>query len=213
MKLDSSAFLADPELIDALEKRSTAISCGGDRVLFRQGDIPQGLYILDLGELTLTVTSPKGEQLISIPGPRRLIVGPAGTHRRRTLHAHGHRPRWRPPQLCHPRRIHQLHADQPASLPQDSSSPRSRGSLRPPRLVKPLGHLCGLGAHPGRCLSEQPDSPWRAADPMTPTRTSGNDWVPHPWRDSFAPRVDTTNPNRSPFIRGIWTRAGKLRRQ
>ena len=70
MKLDSSAFLADPELIDALEKRSTAISCGGDRVLFRQGDIPQGLYILDLGELTLTMTSPKGEQLIpSRPPP------------------------------------------------------------------------------------------------------------------------------------------------
>jgi CRP-like cAMP-binding protein len=78
MKLDSSAFLADPELIDALEKRSTAISCGGDRVLFRQGDIPQGLYILDLGELTLTMTSPKGEQLISIQAPAGSLLGLPG---------------------------------------------------------------------------------------------------------------------------------------
>ena len=57
MKLDPSAFVADPELIKALEQRSTAISCGGDRILFHQGEVPEGLYILDQGETTLTMAS------------------------------------------------------------------------------------------------------------------------------------------------------------
>ena len=78
MKLDSSAFVADPELIQALEKRSTAIFCGGDRVLFHQGDAPQGLYILSQGETTLTMTSPAGEELMSIQAPAGSLLGLPG---------------------------------------------------------------------------------------------------------------------------------------
>ena len=78
MKLDPSAFIADPELIQALEKRSTAISCGGDRVLFSQGDNPQGLYILDQGETILTMTSPSGQQVMQIEAPAGSLLGLPG---------------------------------------------------------------------------------------------------------------------------------------
>ncbi|MGA3010973.1 MAG: cyclic nucleotide-binding domain-containing protein [Terracidiphilus sp.] len=78
MKLDPSAFVADPELIQELEKRSTSISCGDDRVLFTQGDNPQGLYILDQGETTLTMTSPTGEQLVSVQASAGSLLGLPG---------------------------------------------------------------------------------------------------------------------------------------
>ena len=57
MKLDPSAFLADPQLILALASKATEISCGTDQVLFRQGDAPAGLYILNKGAVTLTMDS------------------------------------------------------------------------------------------------------------------------------------------------------------
>jgi CRP-like cAMP-binding protein len=78
VKLDPSAFVADPELIQALEKHSTAISCDADRVLFNQGDHPQGLYILDQGETTLSMASPAGEQLMSIQAHAGSLLGLPG---------------------------------------------------------------------------------------------------------------------------------------
>jgi CRP-like cAMP-binding protein len=78
VKFDPSAFVADPELILALEKRSTAISCGGDRVLFNQGENPQGLYILNQGEITLTMTSPKGENVMQIQASTGSLLGLPG---------------------------------------------------------------------------------------------------------------------------------------
>jgi CRP-like cAMP-binding protein len=78
MKLDPSAFVAAPELIEALEKRSTTISCGEDQVLFNQGEIPAGLYILNQGETTLTMTSPTGEQLVSVQAPAGSLLGLPG---------------------------------------------------------------------------------------------------------------------------------------
>jgi CRP-like cAMP-binding protein len=78
VKLDPSAFVADPDLILALEKRSTAISCSGDRGLFSQGDEPQGLYILDQGEITLTMTSPRGEQVMQIQACAGSLLGLPG---------------------------------------------------------------------------------------------------------------------------------------
>jgi CRP-like cAMP-binding protein len=78
MKLDPSAFVADPELIQALKKRSTAIACDADRVLFNQGDHPKGLYILDQGETTITMASSAGQQLISIQAPAGSLLGLPG---------------------------------------------------------------------------------------------------------------------------------------
>ena len=78
MKLDPSAFVADPELIQALDKHSTPISCDTERVLFNQGDHPQGLYILDKGETTITMASPTGEQMMSIQAPAGSLLGLPG---------------------------------------------------------------------------------------------------------------------------------------
>lgn len=65
MKLDPSAFVADKELLEALEARSTLIACDTDRILFHQGDLPNGLYILRSGSATLSMTSLTGEEIIS----------------------------------------------------------------------------------------------------------------------------------------------------
>ena len=78
VKFDPSAFVADPDLILTLEKGSNPISCGGDRVLFRQGEIPAGLYILNQGELTLTMTSPSGEQVMQMLASAGSLLGLPG---------------------------------------------------------------------------------------------------------------------------------------
>lgn len=76
MKLDPSAFVADPQLIEALGQRAVELSYGADSVLFHQGDAPTGLYILHRGEVTLTLDSPGGQlstqavpgSLLGLPG-------------------------------------------------------------------------------------------------------------------------------------------------
>ena len=50
----SNAFVADPELIVVLEKQARSIELGSNRVLFRQGDPPIGVFILRKGTATLT---------------------------------------------------------------------------------------------------------------------------------------------------------------
>ena len=50
----SSAFVADPELIQELEKRSKPVLLGPNRILFRQGEAPVGVYLLRTGEALLT---------------------------------------------------------------------------------------------------------------------------------------------------------------
>lgn len=78
MKLDPSAFVADSDLVLALEKRSTVLSCGADRILFNQGEKPEGLYILNQGQITLTMTAPNGEQVMSVQAPAGSLLGLPG---------------------------------------------------------------------------------------------------------------------------------------
>lgn len=66
MILDSSAFVAEQDLIDALEHRSIRIACEEDRVLFKQGESPQGLYILRRGKASLTMESATGVPIMSV---------------------------------------------------------------------------------------------------------------------------------------------------
>jgi CRP-like cAMP-binding protein len=66
VNFDSSAFMAEQELIDALEKRSSAVVCREDRVLFKQGDSPSGLFILRKGRATLTMQSATGGVVMSV---------------------------------------------------------------------------------------------------------------------------------------------------
>ena len=74
MKLDPTAFLADPELLSGLEPKSASILCDASRILFSQGDKPDGLYILKSGSATLTMSSPLGKQLVSLqPAPGSVL--------------------------------------------------------------------------------------------------------------------------------------------
>jgi CRP/FNR family transcriptional regulator, cyclic AMP receptor protein len=66
MKMDAAAFVADQELIEALKKHATRVDCEYDRLLFKQGDAPDGLYIFCGGEVTLTLTSSVGDVVMSL---------------------------------------------------------------------------------------------------------------------------------------------------
>lgn len=78
MKLDSSAFVADPELLAALEQHSTTVVCTEDRVLFLQGESPAGLYILRSGTATLSMNSVTGEPLVHAVVSKDALLGLPG---------------------------------------------------------------------------------------------------------------------------------------
>ena len=78
MKLDPSAFVADPTLIQALEERSSSITCRSDQVLFQQGEVPAGLYILDKGAATLTMNSNEGKPVVSVQTAPGSLLGLPG---------------------------------------------------------------------------------------------------------------------------------------
>lgn len=63
MFLDSSAFVAGPELISVLWKHAISLDCGEDLELFRQGDDPCGLYFLHSGEATMMMENDCGDQV------------------------------------------------------------------------------------------------------------------------------------------------------
>jgi CRP-like cAMP-binding protein len=75
MKLDPSAFVADPKLIEALSRRAIELSCGEDSVLFRQGDAAPGLYILHHGQVTLAMATPAGEAVLSTEATPNSLLG------------------------------------------------------------------------------------------------------------------------------------------
>lgn len=78
MQLDSSAFVADPELTRTLEERSTPVPCDTDHLLFSQDDPPTGIFILHQGAATLTMKSMDGRVIFSLqPEPGSLLGLPA----------------------------------------------------------------------------------------------------------------------------------------
>src|ERR1035438_3879998 len=62
-------------LIKALEVRSIAISCGEEHTLFRQGELPVGLYILLRGEAALSMASASGESSMSVQTTAGSLLG------------------------------------------------------------------------------------------------------------------------------------------
>ena len=78
VKLDTLAFLADHDLIQVLEKHAVPVACDEDRVLFNQGETPDGLYILHKGEATLTMTSPSGELVLCMKPTVGSLLGLPG---------------------------------------------------------------------------------------------------------------------------------------
>ncbi len=78
MKLDPKAFVADQELVEALKKHATPVACDEDRVLFNQGDAPDGLYIFCKGVVRLVMRSQRGETLMNIPAIGCSLLGLPG---------------------------------------------------------------------------------------------------------------------------------------
>ena len=73
-----SAFVANTELLEALERHATPVDCTGGRVLFRQGEDPAGVYILRSGHARLTMLSVAGEVVLRLAaGPGSVLGLPA----------------------------------------------------------------------------------------------------------------------------------------
>jgi CRP-like cAMP-binding protein len=73
----STAFVADQELIEALRQRARSIDLGSNRVLFRQGDAPIGVFILTKGTARLTRRLAAKEVLTARVGAGSLLGVPA----------------------------------------------------------------------------------------------------------------------------------------
>jgi CRP-like cAMP-binding protein len=78
MNLDSSAFVADQELIQALRERARGVDCSYDRVLFHQGDEPTGLYLVLSGEIIMTMESLAGDEVVSLRADPGSLLGLPG---------------------------------------------------------------------------------------------------------------------------------------
>lgn len=78
MNLDPIAFVAAPELIQALDEQAAPIACAEERLLFRQGDSPDGLYILKEGAASLRMTAPDGHSIVSVEAISGSLLGLPG---------------------------------------------------------------------------------------------------------------------------------------
>jgi len=76
--LDPAAFVADPQLIQALVSHAARVTYNHDHVLFHQGDDPAGLYILHEGRVTLSMASPTGGEVMSIEAANGSLLGLPG---------------------------------------------------------------------------------------------------------------------------------------
>jgi len=70
----STAFVADPELIVELEKRAKPVAIRADRVLFRQGDAPVGVFIVRDGTAMLTSQS-DGDAILRVEAGTGSLLG------------------------------------------------------------------------------------------------------------------------------------------
>jgi CRP-like cAMP-binding protein len=75
VQLDPSAFVAEPELLAALAERSACNLCDEDQVLFRQGELPRGLYVLFAGSAILTMASLEGETVVRLSVSAGSLLG------------------------------------------------------------------------------------------------------------------------------------------
>jgi len=78
VNVKTTAFVANGRLIEALEQRSQPVVRTDDCVLFRQGEMPRGIYILRSGEATLTMMSSTGEVLLQLRAAPGSLLGLPG---------------------------------------------------------------------------------------------------------------------------------------
>jgi CRP-like cAMP-binding protein len=72
---DSSAFVAEPDLLSVLEAQSTPVVCDAERVLFSQDEPAEGVYLFLNGAARLTMCSHDGRTIFSIPVQPGSILG------------------------------------------------------------------------------------------------------------------------------------------
>lgn len=72
---DSSAFVADPDLLRVLETRATPVFCRTERLLFNQDEPVAGIYIIREGAATLAMHSFDGRHIFSIEAPPGSLLG------------------------------------------------------------------------------------------------------------------------------------------
>ena len=70
----STAFVAEPELLAALERRAKPVALAADRVLFHEGDSPMGVYIVKKGAARLTSYS-SGEAVLDFRAGAGSLLG------------------------------------------------------------------------------------------------------------------------------------------
>jgi CRP-like cAMP-binding protein len=70
-----NSFVADDKLIQALEARSASKSCSRGAMLFRQGEIPTGLYIIRSGEASLLMKVENGVEVAHFTVSAGSILG------------------------------------------------------------------------------------------------------------------------------------------
>lgn len=78
MMLDTTAFVGEEALVKALRDHSTPLDCGDGRVLFRQDDSPDGLYIIHDGDVTLSMHTLDGKQVMDIAAQPGSLLGLPG---------------------------------------------------------------------------------------------------------------------------------------
>jgi CRP-like cAMP-binding protein len=78
MNMDPAAFVADRELVDALRQHASPVVCNADRMLFNQGDAPDGLYIFHNGEVELSMRSGTGDVVMNMPALESSLLGLPG---------------------------------------------------------------------------------------------------------------------------------------
>jgi CRP-like cAMP-binding protein len=59
-----NSFVADRTLIQALEQRSVSMPCSKGLILFKQGEVSIGLYLLKTGKTSLIMKTDKGEEVV-----------------------------------------------------------------------------------------------------------------------------------------------------
>lgn len=75
MKMDASAFVAEPALIRALQQYASPIECDREVTLFKQGDAPTGLFIFHAGHVRLTMQSQAGGLIMDMPAAEDSLLG------------------------------------------------------------------------------------------------------------------------------------------
>lgn len=78
MKMDAAAFVAERELLEALENHSEPVVCDEDRVLFHQGDASRGMYIFHKGSVRLMMHSQLGEEIMNMSALEGSLLGLPG---------------------------------------------------------------------------------------------------------------------------------------